>query len=154
MADDRKTWERRDDESDRAWAAFKTYRDMPPHERSVANTVRAIRGPQARVEGDWFYELSSKHSWSDRVRDFDRHMDQAAQSALKRARTRSFLALAGSLELVVETAIEQALDGDATMLRDLMERAGLSPEHIQGADTTTSGEQFAAMLGVDLDGDA
>lgn len=154
MSDDDKTWERRDDETDRAWAAFKTYRDMPPHRRSIANVVRALRGPDARVEGDWFYELSSKHAWSARVRDFDRHMDKAAQSALKRARTTSFLALANSLEELVGRAIEDAKGGDASLLRDLMDRAGLTPEHIQGADTTTSGQEFAALLGVDLDDDA
>jgi len=34
MNDDRKPWERQPDETDRAWAAFRIYRDLPPGERS------------------------------------------------------------------------------------------------------------------------
>lgn len=63
-------WDRRDKESDPAWAAFQTYRDMGP-QRSIRKVADAL-GKSGTLIGQW----SSRHDWPNRVKAFERWMDQ------------------------------------------------------------------------------
>lgn len=70
MAD--KPWERHDTESEQAWAAFKSYRDMGPGIRSLAKVGQAL-GKSRQTIG----EFSSRNDWRRRVRAWDDEADRA-----------------------------------------------------------------------------
>lgn len=61
-------WERHDGESEEAWAAFKTYREMPPDARMI---TRAATRSTATLS-KWFNE----HNWHERCRAYDANFDQ------------------------------------------------------------------------------
>ena len=68
-------WDRRDKESEEAWEAFQTYRDM-----GVRRSLRLVAQHLGKSEGlmtGW----SSKHDWPNRARGYDRWLDQQAQGA-------------------------------------------------------------------------
>lgn len=68
-------WERQESESDRAWAAFQTYRDMGP-QRSIRKVAAGL-DKSGTLVGQW----SSRHDWPNRVRAFERWMDQQTVGA-------------------------------------------------------------------------
>lgn len=68
-------WDRRDDESDPAFEAFATYRDMGA-KRSIRSVARVL-GKSDTLMGGW----SSQHDWPNRARAYDRWMDQQATKA-------------------------------------------------------------------------
>lgn len=72
MAEELQPWERRPDETDRAWEAWLVYRDMGPG-RSVAEASRRLNISKTTINS-W----STRHAWLERVKPFDRHMDRAA----------------------------------------------------------------------------
>lgn len=61
-------WERQDAESEEAWAAFRTYRDMPADARMI---TRAATRSTATLS-KWFNE----HGWNQRCRAYDAKFDQ------------------------------------------------------------------------------
>lgn len=139
----REPWERRDDETDKAFAAFQTYRDMDPHERSYAAVADDV---ESSVR--WIKQWGSEHDWQARVEAYDDHLDQLRQEATERARAR----IADHLLELVDEAIEQALDGDTAMLRDLLDRGGLKPDenHNVRLGSADEGEsKIDRLLGVE-----
>lgn len=82
--DDRKPWEQRDDETDKAHAAFRQYAQMPTLERSI----RKLREDLGRPKGyqRHLFKWSSQHDWVDRARAFDRHQDRDIEDARLRAK--------------------------------------------------------------------
>ena len=72
---DRELWERRDIETDPAWAAFVVYRDMGP-QRSTAKTARSLGKSKTQMD-----QWSSKHGWVARVHAYDMHLDELARTA-------------------------------------------------------------------------
>lgn len=63
-------WERREDESDQAWAAFVTYRNMGS-QRSIAKVAQDLGKSRPLISG-W----SSRHSWVIRVQAYDAEEDR------------------------------------------------------------------------------
>lgn len=70
-------WERRDIESDPAWEAFRTYRDMGSA-RSLSKLAQILSKSKPLLSG-W----SAKHGWVERCRAFDRHEDAAQVESYK-----------------------------------------------------------------------
>jgi hypothetical protein len=70
-----KAWDRRDNESDQAWAAFKAYRDMGPMNRSHAQ-VAAMFGKSKTIMA----RFSRTYDWRVRVRAWDAEADAADQA--------------------------------------------------------------------------
>ena len=69
-------WERQPSESDKAYAAFCCYRDLPPAERSLdlayQQKQRQNSGKKKRVRHPrWWSEWSTKFNWVERVKAFD-----------------------------------------------------------------------------------
>ncbi len=60
-------WERQEAETEEAWAAFRTYRDMPPDARMM---TRAATRSTATLS-KWFNE----HGWAARCREYDAKFD-------------------------------------------------------------------------------
>jgi hypothetical protein len=77
-------WERRDNETDQAWAAFKTYRDMGTA-RSTSKTALSLGKSKTQMD-HW----SGKHQWVERCRAFDRYED-AAQVESYKAQTKKIV---------------------------------------------------------------
>lgn len=75
MAEELEPWERRADETDRAWEAWLTYRDMGPS-RSIAAAAKKLSISQPTI-----HRWSSAHDWRERVKPYDRHVDKMAVAA-------------------------------------------------------------------------
>lgn len=79
-------WERQENESDVAFEAFKTYRDMGA-ERSLASVGKKLGKSQTLME-----RWSSNHSWVDRARSWDDEQDRILRNEqikdIKRMRQR------------------------------------------------------------------
>lgn len=75
-------WNRRPDESDKAWIAFVAYRDAGPADRSVRKTAAAL-GKSETLVGRW----SSTHDWPARASAWDAWVDERkTQPAVAKAR--------------------------------------------------------------------
>jgi hypothetical protein len=72
-----KPWERRPDESNPAWEAFASYRDMGSA-RSGAKVAKSL-GKSIQLINGW----SAKYDWVERSRAFDRHEDAVQVEAYK-----------------------------------------------------------------------
>ena len=70
---DREAWEKREDETSRAYEAFQLYLRMGPQERSLRKVHDELYGEDA---GNMRYvkKWSSRHSWVDRSAAHDQHM--------------------------------------------------------------------------------
>ena len=80
----RPSWEREDDETAKAFAAFSIYRDMPASERSLEKVRRKLgkrRGYSGQLE-----RWSSQYRWVQRARDYDMALDSARLQAQERER--------------------------------------------------------------------
>lgn len=77
-------WDRRPTETDPAWKAFQTYRDLPPGERSITNAVKAVGAKTGK--GRVFERWSSEHDWVTRATAWDTHLDQAVQARILKER--------------------------------------------------------------------
>ena len=78
-------WTRRDDETDPAYEAFRTYLNQG-HDRSCSSVARSL-GKSTQLITGW----SAKHGWVERVIAHDRHMETASTDghAEELARVRS-----------------------------------------------------------------
>lgn len=87
-------WARRPDETDKAFAAFQAYRDLPAKARSQQAAYEAYveeRDGDRRQNGGkpaarskppgYFCAWSSKHGWEDRAAAYDAYVDQKAREA-------------------------------------------------------------------------
>lgn len=63
-------WERRDDEREIDFAAFRAYRDGP-RPRSIDHAARVVRVGQERAT-----DMAQRFDWAGRVLAFDRHLDR------------------------------------------------------------------------------
>jgi hypothetical protein len=68
-------WERQPYESDPAWEAFRSYRDMGPGARSLSKVGRSL-GKSTTLMSEW----SARHNWLQRVAEFDAYLDAARVS--------------------------------------------------------------------------
>ena len=80
--DTRPSWERGDDETAKAFAAFSIYRDMPASERSLGRVRRKLgkRGGYLGLLERW----STKYRWVQRSRDYDVALDSERRQAQER----------------------------------------------------------------------
>ena len=74
--EERKPWERLDEESTPAYAAFKEYRDMG-EERSIAKVAKKL-GKSDKLLERW----SAKHDWGNRVMAWDDAIEHRASENL------------------------------------------------------------------------
>lgn len=65
------TWSRLPDETEKAWAAFELYRNMPSGTRSMDSVAKTVG-----VSGQRIYQFSAQYAWTKRVRDYDRYLDR------------------------------------------------------------------------------
>jgi hypothetical protein len=73
-------WDCQPNEPPRAWAAFCTYRDLEPHQRSLVK----VGDQYGRTHG-WMEKLSSRWRWVGRVRAWDIQQDRIKRAAAGKA---------------------------------------------------------------------
>lgn len=78
--DGRAAWDRRTDESVRAFEAFRLFRDM-----AGARTMQSV-ATQLRCSGANIRRWSARHAWADRVLAFDIAEDERTRAELSRGR--------------------------------------------------------------------
>jgi hypothetical protein len=77
-------WHRLDNESGRAYEAFKVYMHLPPALRNVVRAWREWSGnPEAKRESPFFLRWSHDFAWSERARAHDHHIEVIRESAME-----------------------------------------------------------------------
>jgi len=97
-------WERQPEESDKDWAYFQHYRDMPAFDRTIKNVyLHFFPEPAiASVTGEpvmhWLYNIAQRFGWKDRVIEHDRYQDEFFRGALlaERVKARRETAILGT----------------------------------------------------------
>lgn len=78
MTDEPRPWDRLEDETPRAYAAFCVFRDLGP-DRKICEAVRIhYAGKRCRAIVD---EWAHAHGWDERVRAYDAHCQRLAEEA-------------------------------------------------------------------------
>ncbi len=67
-------WDRRKAETDKAWIAFVSYRDLPPGKRSVEAALKAAGRPPANRRS--WERMQTAHDWTARARAWDAYVDR------------------------------------------------------------------------------
>jgi len=87
MASDRRLWERQENETDRAWAAFQVYRDLLPGDRSYDAAYRKTYDKPTNIHAPkWYRDWAKEYDWIDRARAWDRHLDDIERAAAEEER--------------------------------------------------------------------
>jgi hypothetical protein len=82
----RDLWHQLDNESDRAYAAFKGYLYIAPADRTLVRAWRVwSQNPEAEREPPYFREWFFNHAWSDRARAHDHHIEVIRERAMEKA---------------------------------------------------------------------
>lgn len=150
--DDLRLWERQPGESEKAFGWFKSFRDLPPLDRTVAEVYRKREGKLGKTAPSWIYELSQKWRWRSRAAAFDSYMDRLQYEAevnervkarrLRRAVLLSAMRNAGdalpSIDLTKSSAGELARLLDITA-RNLREEYADQPENRQTVTLVNGG---------------
>lgn len=118
-------WERREDESDKAWVAFQHYRDTPAGERTAAKTAQHMMeqgGHKGTFKTMWTrcQEWSRRYDWVDRARawtgELDRRRRQTMIEADGKMNERNATQLMAAVRLVSEPVNQ--------LVRDLQNKQG------------------------------
>lgn len=141
----RQPWDRRPDETDSQFLAFKCYRDL-----GLARTVRDAwdkysdeKGLKSDKPTGAFEQWRKQNDWTERCRAFDRHVDRERQQTIHEARARArdkIAQRAGDLaEKLVAIAlnIEEANKSQVKALKAALNRIGVSDSLEIDIDGTT-----------------
>lgn len=75
-------WEKFEEESAKAFSAFKTYRDLQPHQRSLVKAVKKLFGDEVNLSKlRQFQTWSSRYHWVSRANAWDEELDKEARFA-------------------------------------------------------------------------
>jgi hypothetical protein len=99
-------WERQSAETNKAWNAFRIYRDMDPAERSTEKVRKVIGCNTARHLETW----SSQYDWVSRAGAYDAHMDELKRNQRERERLAASerrIQLAKNMQLVGGAKIQE-----------------------------------------------
>lgn len=83
----RRPWDRRKDETPKAFTAFRTYLEMPRESRSYVGAYRLYSGrPEAAVPPGFFKDWFARYDWASRAALYDDHILNEELKALERQR--------------------------------------------------------------------
>lgn len=137
-------WDRRPEETEKAWLAFKLYRDMGPG-RSLARAYHAYRIEAGNVSGDdpaleaaagYFNEWSTGNAWVKRVQAYDAWQTAEAErkhrAVLEAGRELIANRYVHLIALQLANVEMRLVDGKLTQntnmaLKDLFDRLGGAP---------------------------
>lgn len=114
----RNPWDRLDDETDKAFAAFCIYRDLGPSARSLRVVSDEVYGsiPAAkrqRASGQ-INKWSSQHRWVERAKAWDAEQDRLAQEAFLRENLERRRQIAKDAATIQRKALEAIESGSFT----------------------------------------
>lgn len=110
--EDRQPWDRRDDETSRAYHAFCLYRDMGPQGRSLRAVTEELYGDEGESVGSVSSHVerwSSDYAWVDRAAAYDDYMAERVREELEQRRIRDKVERLASLDALHEV-IDDALE--------------------------------------------
>ncbi len=131
-------WERQEGESDKAYAAFVTYRDMGP-ERSHRAVAEALYGAQAKYSVRTVHEWSRKFDWVDRVRALEARDEMVRREAVEahmRTKAHDFASRQAVLLERMLGQAEKAADNVDSMLAWPLSEERVLREGENGEDVT------------------
>jgi len=99
-------WERQPEETNKAWNAFRHYRDMDPADRSVDK----VRQKCDLTCGTHLERWCAKHDWVARAGQYDSHMDELKRNQRERERLAASdrrIQLAKNMQLVGGAKIQE-----------------------------------------------
>jgi hypothetical protein len=86
MDTERELWDRLENEPERAYRAFKTYRELPSGERTLIEAYRQhVGNPHAAKPSDTWSGWSSQFAWGERARAHDAHLDRIRERGIEKA---------------------------------------------------------------------
>lgn len=109
-------WEKLNSETPRAFAAFKTYRDLPGHDRSLAKAVLQLYGEVKPGKLRQFQTWSSRYAWVDRALEWDLEQDRAAREGRIKAIREMNERQARIGQAILQKAVERLRDFEAAEL--------------------------------------
>lgn len=116
MTDQPDVWERRTDESDPAWQAFETYRELPAGQRSISQVARTLSKSRPLMT-----RWAGKYGWQMRAAAYDREQDRQwrAQTVhLRREAAEQDVAISKIMLNKVVEGLRQ-VDANRLTMRDL-----------------------------------
>ena len=99
-------WERQPEETNKAWNAFRLYRDMEPAERSTQEVANKLLLNSTRHIREWCTE----HNWVARAGAYDAHVDELKRNQRERERLAASerrIQLAKNMQLVGGAKIQE-----------------------------------------------
>jgi hypothetical protein len=79
-------WDRLENEPERAYRAFESYRNLPSGERTVIAAYRQhVGNPHAAKPSDTWSRWSSQFAWRERAAAYDAHLDRIRERSIEKA---------------------------------------------------------------------
>lgn len=125
-------WERQPEETDPAWEAFQTYRDLGPKERSMRRTAEIVEKSETlmvRWSGQW--------SWVHRAQEWDREVDrrrrEAAVEAIEEMSARHARQAQAYLQALMQPAIAvlEKVREDPAFFRAMLDNPQTAPRILE-----------------------
>src|SRR5918995_3390235 len=84
MDTERELWDRLENEPERAYRAFKSYRNLPSGERTLIEAYRQhVGNPDAAKPSDTWSRWSSEFAWRERAAAYDAHIDRLREKCME-----------------------------------------------------------------------
>jgi hypothetical protein len=164
---DRRAWHRQPEESDKSWAAFCVYRDLPPQERTLTQAYFDFYGKDPDISaynGSLFSAWAKRYRWHERVQQYDNHVDDQIRTELEARRLKARLSTADlgqrlreqaadaleSLQAIIFTT-EKVQQEDGTVKTVQVPKSNLSPREI--TDLAKTGVKLERLALGENDGD-
>ncbi len=79
-------WDRLENEPERAFRAFETYRNLPGKERTLIEAYRLhVRNPRAVKPSDTWSGWSRQFAWRERAAAYDAHLERIREKSIEKA---------------------------------------------------------------------
>jgi hypothetical protein len=83
---EKELWDRLENESDRAFEAFRTFLSPPSSDRTLVAAYRRFVGnPNASKVSDTWNEWAHRYAWKERAQAYDAHIDRIRRNAMEKA---------------------------------------------------------------------
>lgn len=134
-------WDRREGESEKAWAAFRAYRDAGPMRKRIAVARQLANKPDLKSTPASWRKWERVHDWHTRLTAFDRFLAEQARARQDAIASALRARVIDRAEDILETVIDAA-----TMDKDP------SPRQLDAAKFALQALGFTAPKQVELSG--
>jgi hypothetical protein len=95
-------WERRRNEPEKAWVAFKLYRDLGAGDRSIRRVAQDTGKCETTLR-----EWANEFHWAERAEEFDRYLDRQDQAYIEEVRKAAISQRMQAAGLMIDVAVAQ-----------------------------------------------